>query len=207
MAVSRRPQKRKSAPQFKYADIEPYLGLGVRYSYLWIPVLAVLFFYSGVVRPKLDEVKKINRTINEKTTMVNTVTAGKARVEKIRQELVEFKFRVDEFEGRLPERLTSNLILETLQELTKRTDLQFSSLEPSKEIRHVLEKTRDVFIELPVRITLKSDYYDLIQFLKNIETAKQFMKITDLSIKNNPVNEWEHAVQFSVRTFSREIKE
>jgi Tfp pilus assembly protein PilO len=110
---------------------------------------------------------------------------------------------VSEFDKRLPTRLKTTLIIETLQEITKQAKLKFSSLEPAPIKKHELKETKDVFVELPVKIKLKCSYYDLVDFLEKIETAKQLMKVADLSIRDDPTNDWEHSIEFSISAFSR----
>ena len=107
-------------------------------------------------------------------------------------------------EKKLPQRIKTTLTIETLKGITEKAKLKFSSIEPAAVNKYIIKETNDVFVELPIRIRIRCGYYDLVDFIKKIETANQLMKISDLSIKDDASNDWEHSVDFLVSSFSRE---
>lgn len=193
----KRPQK-ASEP----SDI--VINLAVKYSPLWLPGLAFVILTMLFVWPSLRTLLKLSHDIQEKENIVINVTRNSANFSKTKTQIRDLLKKATELEGKLPTRTNTNLIFDTLQEITKRSKLKFSSLDPLPIKKHTLEQTNDLFVELPVRIRLNCGYYDLIDFLGKIETADQLMKITDLSIKDDPNQEWDHAVELSISAFSRE---
>lgn len=180
-----------------------YLELAKRHSPIWVPIAMVLFFILLVAWPSSRKLSDLNIKIGEKENIITTVKRSDIDVKKTKEELEAYKVKVVEFEKRLPTRLKTTLLIETLEEITKQSKLKFSSLEPSPIKKYELKETNDVFVELPVKIRLKCGYYELVDFLKKIETAKQLMKVADLSIRDDPAQDFEHNIEFSISAFSR----
>lgn len=180
-----------------------YVGLAVRYSSIWVPVLIVAIFVGVLIWPAISKVSSLSQNIAQKQNDITTADRSTANVKKMKEDLEKFKEKVAEFENKLPKRMKTTLIIETLQEITQKSRLKFSSLEPLPIKKYKIEETNDVFVELPVKVRLNCGYYDLIEFIKRIETANQLMKITDLSIKDDPSLDWEHIVEFSISAYSK----
>ena len=197
MAVMR-SVKKTTAPA-----LHPYAALVIHHSPVLGPVVMALFFIILIMWPVSQRLSKLSTDIKEKENIIMTVKRGSIDVKKTKKELEEFKIKVVEFEKRLPPRIKTNLIIETLQEITQQSKLKFSSLEPAPVKKYELKETKDMFIELPVRIRLKCGYYDLVDFLEKIEAAKQLMKISELSIRDDPGQDWDHNIEFLISAYSR----
>ncbi len=180
-----------------------YLNLLIHYAPLWVPITLVLLFLFFVFIPSIQKLSSLNQKIKASENLKTAANRSKADMQRMKKDLESSKAKVAEFEKRLPKRIKTTLIIETLQQITEQAKLKFSSLEPAPIIKYTLTETNDVFVELPVKVKVNCGFYDLVEFLKKIETASQFMKIADLSVKSNPSSEWEHAVEFSVSAFSK----
>lgn len=183
--------------------LHPYAALAIRHSPVLGPAAMALLFIILIMWPVSQRLSKLSTDIKEKENIIMTVKRGSIDVKKTKKELEEFKIKVVEFEKRLPPRIKTNLIIETLQEITQQSKLKFSSLEPAPVKKYELKETKDMFIELPVRIRLKCGYYDLVDFLEKIEAAKQLMKISELSIRDDPGQDWDHNIEFLISAYSR----
>ncbi len=193
------PEKNKKPDDL----LKHYAETFIRYSPLWIPAFILFLFFVSYGFSATLQFISLSRNIAQNHQYLSLTERSNADVAKIREDLEVFRRKVDEFESKLPTRIKTTLIIETLQEITRKSKLQFSSLEPLPIIRHQLKETGDVFVELPVKIKLNCSYYDLVEFIKRIETADQLMKITNLNIKDDPNFDWKHNIEFSVSAFSK----
>lgn len=191
-------------PKTTPVKINIYLTLVIRYLPIWLPVFLIIVFIALVGWPLSLKLISITQETLKKQSDMTTATRSKTDVAKMKEDLEVFRKKVDEFEKKLPTRMKNTLLTETLQEITSRSKVKFDALEPQSIKRYKLEETKDIFVELPVRVKLSCGYYEMIDFLQKIETANQFMKITDLRIKSNPSSDWEHAVEFTIGAYSKE---
>ena len=180
-----------------------YLERIIHYSPTWLPGMMLFGFIIVFGWPASVKLISLSNRIVENQGYITLADRSNADVLTMKQDLEGFKQKVAEFENKLPKRLKTTLIIETLQEITRKSKLQFSSLEPLPIKKYELKETGDVFVELPVKVKLNCSYYDLIEFIKQIETAAQLMKITDLTIKDDPNFEWKHVIEFSISAFSK----
>lgn len=187
----------------KTAPPNIYINLAVKHAPVLAPAVTALLMVSFLVWPAFSRLGRVSREISDKETAIITAVRSNADLEKMQKDLDVFKTKVVEFENRLPKRLKTTLTIETLQEITKQSKLKFNSLEPAAMKRYVLEETKDVFVELPVRVRLNCGYWDLVDFLKKIEGAKQLMKITDLIIRKDSASEWDQQIEFTISAYSK----
>lgn len=184
-------------------QMQAVVSLAIRYAALWIPGLIFFLFLSLFAVPSIVKWAGLNKDIVAKKNSQVMAERNKIDIARMKNDLEKFKKKVEEFEKRLPRQIQTNLIIETLQQITEKSGVKFSSLEPVPIKKYTLTETNDVFVELPVRVKLNCSYYDLIDFLKKIETADQLMKIGDITIKDDPGSDWEHAIEFSISAFSK----
>ncbi len=184
-------------------QIDLLIARAIQYSPFWAPALITVVLIAAMVWPAYSKFSVLCAKITEKENTLTTVARSTADLVRMTSELETFRKKVVEFESKLPSRMKTTLIIETLQEITKKSKLKFSSLEPLPIKKYTIEGTKDVFVELPVKVKLNCGYYDLIDFLKKIETANQLMKIADLNIRDDPSLDWEHIVEFSISAFSK----
>ncbi len=188
-------------PTFK---MDAYVALAVRYLPLWLPVLLLIVFISAVGWPLSLKLISLSQGIIRKQNEITTAVRNKSDTAKMNDDLAIFRKKVDEFENKLPTRVKNTLLTETLQEITSRSKVKFNALEPQSVKRYEIEETNDAFVELPVKVKLNCSYFDMVDFIQKIETASQFMKITDLRIKNDPSDEWDHAIEMTISAYSKE---
>ena len=191
-------------PKSRNINSNIYIAMGIRYLPIWFPAFLVVVFVAFLGWPLSLKLISLSQEILRKQNEITTVSRSKADVVKTKEDLVVFRKKVAEFENKLPTRLKNTLLTETLQEITSRSKVKFDALEPQSVKRFSLEATKDVFVELPVKVKLNCGYYEMVDFIQKIETANQFMKITDLRIKKNPAAEWEHAIELTISAYSKE---
>ena len=190
-------------PKKNFSSLSHYLNQAITSSPLWIPIMVFLLCLSFFIWPKINKLFILSKGYSEKKNSVSLASRSNTDLDKVKKDFEDIKKKADNLENRLPTRIKTTFIIETLQEITKQSKLKFSSLEPASIKKYNLEETKETFVELPVRVRLNCGYWDLIDFLRKIESASQWMKITDLNIKDDPSSEWEHSVEFSISAFSK----
>ena len=183
--------------------VSHYLNQMIVHSSIWIPVLAALLSISLLIWPKISKYFSLSKEFEDKKSSISLVSRSNTDLDKVKKDFDKVRDKAKNLENRLPSRMKTTLIIETLQEITKQSKLKFTSLEPAPIKKYTLEETNETFVELPVRVRLNCGYWDLIDFLKKIESAGQLMKITDLNVKDDPSSNWEHSIDFSISAYSK----
>ncbi|MFC1594477.1 type 4a pilus biogenesis protein PilO [Candidatus Omnitrophota bacterium] len=165
-------------------------------------LVVLILFLSFIFSPSTKKIADLKSQISAKENLLLSAERDLKNLESIKEEIAMLEQKSSEFEQKLPSEIKANLMIETLKEVTEETKLQFVSIEPQKTKRIDLPGSDNVYLELPIKITLKSGYDELIKFLDQIEQSDRLMKITDFSISSNPRELWEHAVELHIGTYA-----
>ncbi len=174
-----------------------------RYASLLIPVAVIFLGVCFLIIPSVFRLILTSQNITQKENEVVTVDRSHIDLQNLQAEYERYQVKAVELGKKLPQRLKTNLIIETLREITEKSKLKFSSLEPLPIKKYVYEPTKSVFVELPVKVKLNCGFYDFVDFLKQIETASQMMKIGDFVIRSNPSSDWDHDIELTISAFSK----
>ncbi len=77
--------------------------------------------------------------------------------------------------------------------------ISLKAITPSEKKEIKMPNSNDLYLELPVNIKLECNYYQLLSFLKKIESMKSIILIDKIKIQNNPRNIWEHNIELSLK--------
>lgn len=174
-----------------------------RYASILIPFAVIFIGVSLLLAPSIFRIILISQNIAQKENEAVTVDRGQSDLKNLQKEYEQYQVKASELGKKLPQRLKTNLIIETLREITEKSKLKFSSLEPLPIKKYVYEPTKSVFVELPVKVKLNCGFYDFVDFLKQIETALQMMKIGDFVIRSSPSSDWDHDIELTISAFSK----
>ncbi len=189
---------RRGAPATKQ-----YSVLLIKRLPLLAPAAIAFVFIMFFILPAATRFLAVSQSIRQKQNDMVAAERSSADVARLKGDLEKLRKKVIEFKSRLPKRMETTLIIETLQGITEKSKLKFSSLNPLSSKKHKVEGADDVFVELPIRVKLSCDYNDLIEFLKKIETSGELMRVSDLSIRANPATNWEHMIELSISAYSQ----
>jgi len=104
-------------------------------------------------------------------------------------------------------------ILFYINRFAEETKISLNSIEPLERIQLEIPKEgkdnkakpkdKEKYIkdisQLPVNLKIKCDYYQLISFLKKIETAPKLILVDEIRIRSNPQDTWNHDIQLVLR--------
>lgn len=137
----------------------------------------------------------------KKNNMV-LVERSSQNLNEIKKEIATTEEKISQLEKRLPKQIETTLLIDTLKDITQEARLKFSSIEPAGERQFELEGQDEFYLELPIKVKLRCSFFDLIAFVQKIENSSRLMKISELAIRNNPQDIWEHNVDLAISTFA-----
>jgi len=166
-------------------------------------VLIIIIFFSFIFLPLNRKLSDLKTQIRSKESVLVRFERSGVDFNKLTTDIKELEVKITEYEKKLLEGKQADILIDTLKDITAESYIKFSSIEPQTPKKFSLTKQKDIYFELPIKVKLKSGYYELIDFLAKIEKAGRLMKITDLEIKGSSGNIWEHSVLLLISTFSR----
>ncbi|MBM3251675.1 MAG: hypothetical protein FJZ11_02685 [Candidatus Omnitrophica bacterium] len=172
------------------------------YAPLAILVLVTILFFLFLFIPQKGKLRSLIMEVKNKQQVFIVVEKNAGNIGALRKEIAELGKQVTGLEERLPEQIKANLLIETLKDITEQAKLKFVSIEPKDTKKFELSDQKQVYLEFPIVLRLKSGYYELAKFIRDIESSKRLMKVSDLQIKADPQNVWEHSIEVTVSTFS-----
>lgn len=170
-----------------------------------ISALIVIIFFILIFSPLNHKLNHLKSQIKKRESILVSIERGEADLDRLNCEIKELKVKINEYEKKLLGKEEVNILIGTLKDITAESYLKFSSIEPQRPKKFSLDKQKNIYLELPIKVKLKCGYYELIDFLAKIEKAGRLMKITDLKIKATVDNIWEHDVLLLISTFSKII--
>jgi Tfp pilus assembly protein PilO len=166
-------------------------------------LLVFALFLFLVFIPQGIGLYDLNSRLNQKKGSIVLSERGYYDATQLKKDLAVLGEEADKLDKRFPSLLETNMLIDSLKTITKEARLKFISIEPKERIKFELPGSADLYYELPIRIQLKCGFFELVGFIKKIEDAKRLMKVTSLSIKSNPQNEWDHDVEVVISNFAR----
>jgi len=176
--------------------IKPYLPL-------IIVVVVTILFFSYIFMPQRRKLNVLGFEVKNKRQVFLVVEKNSGNIGNLKAEIAQLEKRVTSLEERLPEQIKANLLIDTLKDITEQAKLKFVSIEPQDTKKYELAADqKQIYLEFPILLRLKSGYHEITRFVRDIEASKRLMKVSDLEIKGNPQDIWEHSIEVTVSTFS-----
>jgi len=170
---------------------------------LLISTAVIIIFGMLVFLPLYQRLGDLKTQIREKESILVFFERKGVDANRLNREIKELNSKINKYEKKLVGKEQANILIGTLKDITAEAYLKFSSIEPQTAKKFSLDKQKDIYSELPIKVKLKCGYYELIDFIAKIEKAGRLMKITDLQIKNSPGDTWKHDVSLFVSTFAK----
>lgn len=173
---------------------------------LVLQVSMILIFLVFILFPQTKKFSRLSSEIKIKKNSLAIVQRGVQDVAKLQQDLAALEDRAAEYEKQLPILIETNMLIDSLKAITEESKLKFVSIEPMVSKKFELAESNDVYYELPVSIKLSCGFFETVDFVKKIETNKRLMKISELAIRSNPADTWNHQVEVVISNFARTQK-
>lgn len=77
--------------------------------------------------------------------------------------------------------------------------ISLTSMEPLEKIQGEIPYSKNLYLELPINIKLKCDYYQLLKFLNNLERTQKSIVVSEIKIQSDPKNIWDHDIRMLLK--------
>lgn len=165
---------------------------------LFIGIIYLLFIvipqFVGLTKT-LGQVKDSREKIKVTEDRINRLDEIKARSKKLREELQECS-------KRFSAQKEITILVEAFASIARKSDVKILSITPQKlkavEGREACSK---YYREMPVKITAKSGYHELGEFISSLEGGDRVIIINDLQIQYETGTPRLHNVNIMVKTY------
>jgi len=160
-----------------------------------ISVLAVILIFFDFYFILGAQIKAYRNTHLKIKKLIEEFKSFKTDLLKMQSSLKEKK----EQPFRIISESELSLLIEELSNLANRNNLEISLIKPNKDNKPPVDLAD--FSSYLIQLNLKSNYYHLLEFLKNIEENRIFMSIESLDISQNPKDIFKHNINLTLRTY------
>lgn len=162
--------------------------------------IAVLYVYANFIL--IAQARDTFRTYkNSRKAHREVISAERdiAKVEDLKNQVLQYRSKIDSYERMLPAEQEVPGLLENLSLMAKKSGVKIVGITPvsSKES----PSAGQIYHEIPILISAKSGYHELGRFLSDLEGADRFMKVVDIQIKANRTSPKKHDVELLVMTY------
>jgi len=160
---------------------------------------AVLFTYFALL-PKSKEVGAMRGQIAAQENDIMKTQSTAAKLDRIKEENVKLRARLDELSQQLPEEKEISQLLRQVSQRGIGAGLQILTWKPSERSLH----PSNIVYSVPVEVTMKGSYHRLGEFFSMLTRLNRIVNITDIKM-GTPKFEGEEAmlgISFTAVTFT-----
>lgn len=182
----------------------------------------VIFFFF----PSVTQAKNLSKQIKEKNMYVSKKSQEAKNFDKLQVETNKLKEELKVFQDKLIWNTGSSNFLEEFTKLAQDLQIEFVMLKPEMSVKvagkETPQNTKQVskdkkaaqkekkdsvlyssLVQQSITVTLRSDYLDLVKFIKRIEESGKFIKIDSLSIEAGQENIYKQSINLSLTIFNQ----
>ena len=165
-------------------------------------IIAILYIYFVFI-PQFTGVFAMSDNIGKMKLEMKSARVVIADMDKLKNNLKKNNEKVESYEKNLPAEQEIPTLLEDLSNMAKDSKIKIVGIMP---VMSALNDDKSgnkgrIYREIPILITAKSGYPQLVRFLNSLENAGRFMKVADIGIKADKANHKEHDVELMVCTY------
>jgi len=191
-----------------------------------IAILLLFVVFSFFLLPSVSQVKKLSSQIKEKNVDINKKSQEAKNFDKLQVETNKLQEELKVFQDKLIWNTDSSNFLEEFTRLAQDLQIEFVLLKPDKSVKvadkesakiikpagkdkKAAQKEKKVSLlysslaKQPILVTLKSNYSDLVKFIKRIEESGKFIKIDSLKIESGQENIYQQSINLSLTIYNQ----
>lgn len=184
-------------------------------------VVVSLFFL-----PSVTQAKKLSSQIKEKNIDINKISLETENLDKIKAETDKLLQELKDFQDKLIWNTDSSNFLDEFTRLAQDLQIEFVMLKPGKIVKvadkdlaqNIKQISKDKKSEQKeknasllysslaqqvILVTLKSDYSDLVKFIRRIEESGKFIRIDSLNMESGQENIYKQSIKLSLTIFNQ----
>ena len=136
----------------------------------------VLGTYMFGVKPKLENIKRLDSKLNELQVKVQEGRAAKQKLPQFREEVRRLELELDKLLRILPARRNTPDLLRRIRQLTEQGNFNLLRFTPGNFLDH------DFYSEWPIQISLQGTYHNLALFFDRIGRFSRIINVENLKM-------------------------
>ena len=169
--------------------IAAVIGLGAFYLYI-----------NFLLRPQIRDVVTVYSKAKRSSGDVATSERERSQIESLKKQVAQYHGKIESYERMLPAEQEIPKLLENLSDMAKGSGVKIVGITPLPS-KDEARSPDQIYQEIPILISARSGYHEVGKFLSRLENAGRFMKVADLSIKENKTTPKRHDVELLVLTY------
>ena len=169
-------------------------------SLIGLPLLVYFAFL-----PALRNFQSLSQQVADKKTGVTALKTPREEPEVVEEKVKKLKEQIEALKGEVFWETDISRFLNQITQLASDLKINFVSLKPeaaSSSSEKGKELPDDYLLtEVPISLTIKSNYDDLVEFIKRIEQSDKFIAIESLTIDTDRQDIYSHNVRIDLSIF------
>ena len=157
-------------------DIQNLPWYGQLLVFLVVGVVFFGIFYFVVYSPTQDEITSIVTQSEQLQEEIRKAEKNERKLKKLEEEKASNEAILEDLKGILPEKQEVSQILRKIQAIASNARLKTMTFNFSNETR------RDIYLELPIAISLEGNYHNLGLFFDQVARLKKIFTVDGLRI-------------------------
>jgi type IV pilus assembly protein PilO len=145
-------------------------------------ILAVALYYSFLHVPLGDQIAKLADSVEIAKNEKLAKSQKAASLLRLRQDLARLDLELKKAVAQLPDRKEVADLLGSISNKAQSAGLEILTFRPRAE------SFREFYAEVPVDITVKGNYHEMIDFFDNVGRLDRLINIDNIGFKNPTVN-------------------
>lgn len=160
-----------------------------------ITIVSVAFLVLVPIQMKWTDIKETKAEIVQKEKELDDAYEKEQKLPQLRAAIAQAEQEIKYVEARLPNSRDVPQLLAELNDIATREEIAYAEMETLDTREH------DRYVEIPLRIVMRSPYHDLGRYLNNVENSDRFAKIDGIQIDWDPEEPEMHEVNLTLSTF------
>lgn len=169
---------------------------------IFIIIFACVFlfiYFKFLLNPKISELKKLKPKLEQLTRDVSTVKIDLARKDALETKFKDSSKTFEEQKQKLIRQVEIPALLENISLMAASSEVKLVTLKPSGESIDIGKD--EIYRVFPISITAESGYHQLGAFVNAIENSAKFMKVSNITIKQNTADPKANKVDLEIYAF------
>lgn len=154
-------------------------------------ILISAAFYSFLYSPQADEIAKLNESIEAAQNEKSIKQKRAANLPKLQKELSELDVRLREAIAQLPSKKEIADLLSSIATKAQESGLEINLFRPRPE------NYKDFYAEIPVEMSIKGTFHNVIMFFDAIGRLTRLVNIDNVGFKNPKVSGDQMVLEFT----------
>jgi len=165
-------------------------------------IILVVLDSAFIMFPLFNKTFDLTAQVSSTRKNIDNLNQQISTIDATREKLKRLKAAYNKYERRFSKEEEIPQLLEKLSKIASESEVAILAVRPATVRAGKKDKKLEkIFREVPIQISAKGGYHQLGSFINRLETLDRFLKITDISIKQNPKTPKEHSLRLSVATY------